>query len=118
MLHERVIEAMTNRPFEGLVQDAAAAHVIELAQFGLELHDVPGGPLLHDRRIETAKLRHVKQRPRALERRRRQGGATLMPQVGAQIREGAVERELSRRRIERRAFEQQPDCEVSAQASP
>ena len=38
-----------------------------------------------------------------------------MPQVGAQIREGAVERELSRRRIQRRAFEQQPDCEVSAQ---
>src|SRR5688572_31741314 len=105
MLHERVIEAMADRPFEGLVQDAAAAQVIELAQFGLELHDVPGGPLLYDRRIETAELCHVKERPRALERRRRQGGAKLMPQVGAQIRKRAGERELSRRRIERRAFE-------------
>ena len=60
---------MTNRSLERLVQDPALTHAVELAQFGLELRHVPSGPLLHNRRIKAAELRHMKERPRALERR-------------------------------------------------
>ena len=69
MTHERVVQAMTNRSLERLVQDPALTHAVELAQFGLELRHVPSGPLFHNRRIKAAELRHMKERPRTLERR-------------------------------------------------
>ena len=72
MVHERVVQAITDRPLECLVQDAAAAHAVEPAQLGFELAHVPWRPLLHDRRIEAAELCDVEERPRPLYRRRRQ----------------------------------------------
>ena len=74
-LHERVVQAMTNRSLERLVQDPAPTHAVELAAVRTRAPPRPGGPLLHNRRIEAAELRHMKQRPRALERRRRRSGA-------------------------------------------
>ena len=61
------VQTMTNRSLERLVQDSAATDAVELLQFGLELRHVPGGPLFHNRYVEAAELRHLEERPRALE---------------------------------------------------
>src|SRR5260370_32614849 len=104
---------MTNRSFERLVQDPAATDAVEYLEFGLELRHVPGDPLFHDRCVETAKLRNVEERPRALECG--WSGRVRQPvlQQGPQLRQRAAESELSRRFGERRSLEQQPDREVS-----
>ncbi len=106
---------MTNRSLERLVQDAALTYAVEFAQFGLELRHVSSGPLFHNRRIEAAELRNMKERPRSLERRRRRRAREPAPQPGAQVRQRAAEGELSRSLVERRAFEQQAHREVAAQ---
>ena len=66
MMDKGVIDAMTDRSFEGLVQDSSLANAVEFAQLGFQIRYVRSGPLLHNYRIETAKLCHMKERPRAL----------------------------------------------------
>jgi hypothetical protein len=39
--HERVVQSMTNRSLEGLVQDPALTYPVELVELGLELRDAP-----------------------------------------------------------------------------
>jgi hypothetical protein len=48
VVHECVVQAMTDRTLERLVQDAAPVHAIEPSQLGFELPYVPLRPLLHD----------------------------------------------------------------------
>src|SRR5215470_19105000 len=67
VVNERVVHAMPNRSFEGLMQNPPPAHAVEFLQLGLQFGYVGSGPLLHDRSIETAKLCHVKERPCTLE---------------------------------------------------
>ena len=88
MLDKGVVHAMTNRPFESLVQNPAPAHAVEFLQFGFEIRDVRSGPLLHNRRIETAKLCHMKERPGALDH----GASLESPQPALQDGTQAGER--------------------------
>jgi hypothetical protein len=60
---ERVVQAMTNRPLERLMKNATLTHRVDLAELGVEIRDVPGGPLSDDRGVEAAELRDVKERP-------------------------------------------------------
>ena len=57
----------------------------------------------------------MKERPRALERGRGRLTTVSVSQPGPQVRQRAAEGELSRRLVERGPFEEQADCEVSAQ---
>ena len=115
VVHERVVQAMTNRSLERLMQDATPAHTVELSQLGFELRHVPRRPLLDDRRIEAAELCDVKERPRAFDGRRRRCDREPIPKPVAELRQWPTEGELSRRLVERGPFEQQAYREVSAQ---
>ena len=115
MTHQRVVPAMTNRSLERLVQDPSATDGVEMLQLGLELRHILCAPLLHSRHIHAAELRHVKQRPCALGRRRRSWKSQAALQVDAQIRQRPVERELLRSVLERRPFEEQAHGEISRQ---
>src|SRR5215467_14064931 len=66
VVNERIVHAMTNRSFEGLLQNPPPAHTIECLQFRFEFGNVGSGPVLHDRSVTTAKLCHMKERPRTL----------------------------------------------------
>ena len=68
VLRECVVQTMTDRPLERLVQDAAPGHAVEPSQFGFERAYVPPRPLLHDRRIEAAELCDVEERPGPFDR--------------------------------------------------
>src|SRR5262245_33708971 len=87
VMAERVIQTMTNRPLERLMQDPAPMDAVELLQFAFELCDVPWSPLLHNRRIEAAQLRDIEQRPRPFERGRRRRAPESIPQPRAQVRQ-------------------------------
>ena len=105
---------MANRSFEGMVQDPAATDAVELVQFGLELRHMSSGPLLDDRGIETAELRHMKERPGPLHVVGAAGCGRRFRREDAQLRQRAVEARLSRGVLERRPFEQQANGEISA----
>src|SRR5262252_9223187 len=63
MVNERIVHAMPNRSFEGLMQNPPPAHTVEFLQFGFEFGYVRGRPPLHDRSIKTAKLADMKECP-------------------------------------------------------
>src|SRR5215467_9441370 len=69
VLNERIVHAMPNRSFEGLMQNLPPAHAVQFLQFGFEFGYVGSSPLLHDRSIKTAKLYQMKERPCTLEHR-------------------------------------------------
>src|SRR5262249_6699024 len=108
--------AMANGPLEGQMQDAATPHAVEIAKLGLEVRDLSGGPLRHDRRVEVAKLRDVEQRPGALRGGRRRRLWKPVDEIVRNVREVARIADLSRGRAERRTLEQQPDSQISAQS--
>src|SRR5207249_6751402 len=93
VLNQGIVQAMANRPFERLLQDAAAANAVELLQLGFDAGHLSRRPLLDDRRVEAAQLRHVKERPRALDRRWSRGRGEPLAQPGAHLRERAGERQ-------------------------
>jgi hypothetical protein len=66
MIDKGVVYAMANCPFEGLMQNPAPAHAVEFPQLGFKIRYVGSGPPPDNRRIETAKLGYMKERPRAL----------------------------------------------------
>jgi hypothetical protein len=106
MTYQRVIQAMTNCALECLMQNSATPNAIELLQFGFDLCHLPRGPLLDNRRIETAELRHVEERPRALWHSERSLERQLISKLGPQLRQPSAERHLSRSLVERRPLEQ------------
>src|SRR5215471_16760527 len=69
MVNKRIVHAMPNCSFEGLMQNPPPAHAVEFLQFGFEFGHVGSGPLLHDRSIKPAKLCHMKEQPCTLEHR-------------------------------------------------
>jgi hypothetical protein len=85
MLDERIVHAMTNRSFEGLVQNPPLTYAVEFLQFGFEFRHVRGGPLLHNRDVKPAKLCHVKQRPCALKQSRNRRAWQVDAQRGPQL---------------------------------
>lgn len=113
--HESVVKAPANGSFEYLLEDTPPARAIEPLQLGFKLRDLFRSPCLDDRSIETAKLRHVKERPCALDGGRRRFGWKLMQKPMAEVRDGALERDLLGRMIERCPLEEQADGEISTQ---
>lgn len=95
------------------MQDPTSANAVELPEFGFEQNDVSVGPLVHNRRIEPAELRNVKERPRTIGSRDQRCFRHATPQEGPELRYGAAEGELSRSPINRRSFEQQTNREVT-----
>jgi hypothetical protein len=115
MPHECVVQAMTNRAFERLVKNPTLAQAVELLQLGLELFDVPGAPLLDNRRIETAQLRDMKQRPGPLDHGWSSWAWQPVPQRESQFRQWAREGDLSCRIVERCTLQQQAHREEPAE---
>ena len=66
------------------VKDVARAAAFYTDHLGFELEHDSWRPLLHERRVDAAELCDVEERPRALDRRRRQGHGALLPQQLAQ----------------------------------
>src|SRR5678816_621252 len=60
VLCQRVIQSVSNRPLERLVKNSAPAHGVQLLQFAFELRDMGWRPLLHNRGVKAAELRHMK----------------------------------------------------------
>src|SRR5262245_34346612 len=114
VLRERVVQTMTNRSLEGLMQNPPPAYLVELAQFGLELGHLARGPMSDRRCIEPAQLSHMEERPRALDTGRRLCGRQPRMQPAAQIGQRTRKRELLRDVSERRTFEHQPDREIAS----
>src|SRR5262249_26129253 len=77
---QSVVYAMTNCSLESLMQNSSLSQAVDFLQFGFERRNVPSRPLLYNRRINAAKLRHMKKRPRALKRCRRGSGLYLASQ--------------------------------------
>jgi hypothetical protein len=69
VLRHCVIESVSNRSLERLVKNSAPAHGVQVLQFALELCDMGWRPLLHNRGVKAAQLRHMKKRPGALDGR-------------------------------------------------
>src|SRR5262249_25597271 len=115
VLRERVVQAMSNRAFECLVQDAAAANVTEPLQLGFDLRHLSPSPLFDDRRIEAAELRHMKERPRAVDTRWSRWTSAPLSKPPAQLGQRTMEAQLACRLVERRPLEQQTNREISAQ---
>src|SRR4029453_19150877 len=114
-MRKRVVEPVGDGSLEGLVQEPAAAHPIELLQFAFELCYVASRPLLDDRSVEAAELRKMKQRPRALDGRSDRGPTWLGLQPWTHCGEWSAERQLPRRLFERGTLEQEPHRQISPQ---
>src|SRR5262245_28099798 len=69
VMDECVVDAITNRSFEGLVQDSPPADSVQFTQLGFEICYVVSRPILHDGSVQAAKLRYVEERPCALNHR-------------------------------------------------
>src|SRR5262249_7977353 len=72
VMDKGVIDGMTDRSFESLVQNSPPANAVEFSQLRFQIGYVRSGPLLHNYGIETAKLCHMKERPRSLDHGRTQ----------------------------------------------
>ena len=115
MLNERIVQAITDRPLERLMEDASPAERVQLPQFRFQLRYVSRCPLLDYRRIEAAQLCNVKERPRAFGRGSRLRRRTARAERPAQLGHRAVEGDSLHGLIERGALEQQPNGEIPAQ---
>src|SRR5206468_8704299 len=85
MVNKGIVDAMTNRSFKGLVQNPAPAQAVEFPQLGFDIRYIRTRPLLHNRRIKTAKLCHMKKRPRTLNHDRFRRSRQLVLQDGPQV---------------------------------
>src|SRR4029453_16354143 len=115
VLRHRVVESVSNRSLERLVKNPAPAHGVQLVEVALELRDMGWRPLLHNRGVKAAQLRHMKERPGTLDGCWRLRYRELFSKALAQLRRRSVEGNLTRRVLECRAFEQQAHRKISAQ---
>src|SRR4029453_4345121 len=115
VLRQRIVESVSNRALERLVENSAPAHGVQLMEFALELRDMGWRPLLRNRGVKAAELGHMKERPGALDGRWRLRYRQLFSKALAEVRRRSVEGNLTRRVLECRAFEQQAHRKGSAQ---
>src|SRR5262245_13398608 len=94
VMDERIVEAVTDRPLERLMEDAPPVDAVQLAQLGFEPRNVSRLPLLDRRSVDAAELRQLEHRPRSLRRRRGRCDQESVEQAIAKLRYGATEREL------------------------
>jgi len=85
VLRESVVQAMADGTLERLVKNPASAYRVELLQFGFERRYVSRCPLLHDRRVQAAELRHMEERPRSIDGRCRPFNTNLILEPGTEL---------------------------------
>ena len=73
MLHECIVQTLTDGSFVRAVKETPLPHRAEFAQLGFDLAHVAFTPLIDEGAIHSTELRHLKEPPGAFMSRRRSG---------------------------------------------